>query len=132
MSGVGLPTDLILPALRDTFGEWASWQRPDTGDAVAIKGRFRIDPAEAALGATLAPGFNAVQTWFYCARADVPSPDRAPGLHDYLLIRNEWFEIVQLDADDLGELGYRLLKASNRDADPTTPWPGQTGVTRRT
>lgn len=133
MSGFrpSLPSDLILPALRDVYGEQAWWLRPDPRPSqpiypgkpglVPIKGRFRIDPFDAQLDFSLAPGVNSVQTWFYCDRRDVPTTDRSPGLHDLLLIRNEWWEIVHIDADDIGELGYRMLKASDRDADPATP-----------
>lgn len=125
MSGYapGLPTDILLPSLRDTWGEWAWWFRPDTETPIPIKGRFRIDPAEAPLGSSLAPGVNAVQTWFYCAGLDVPCADRWPGMSDLLFIRDEWWEIVLIDADDIGELGYRLLKAADRDGDPAAPVP---------
>jgi hypothetical protein len=94
----------------------ATWQVPDgTGRLVPFPGRFRIDPYEVTFGGASQEGLNVTQTWFYCDARQVPTyPDPLPGLHDLLMIRSTWYEIVQLDTDDLGELGYRLLKAAER------------------
>jgi hypothetical protein len=113
--------DGLLPALRDAFGLTATWQRPDTGELVPIQGRFRTDPVDVPLG--VHDGLNTTTSWFYCDTRDVPSADRKPGQGDYLLIRNEWFEIVQLNADDIGELGYRLIKGAVRE--PSYPGEDQ-------
>src|SRR4051794_19640154 len=105
----------LLPSLAWAFGEVATWQPPDgSGRVVAIPGRFRIDPYEVAIAGPAPEGLNVTQTWFYCDRGQVPQPPSpspegmsVPGEHDLLLIRGTWYEIVQLDYDDLGELGYR-------------------------
>jgi len=105
----------LLPTLAWAFGENAVWQPDGTGYQVTIPGRFRIDPHEVAMPGPAVEALNVTQTWFYCDQRQVPSfPDRVPGLHDLLSIRGQWWEIVQIDADDLGELGYRLLKAGER------------------
>ena len=108
--------DGLLPALATAFGETAMWQVPDgSGRLVPIPGRFRIDPHEVAMPGPAVESLNVTQTWFYCDERQVPGyPARVPGLHDLLSIRSSWYEIVQLDYDDLGELGYRLLKAAER------------------
>jgi len=107
-------TDLILPALRTAFPETASWVVPGGGGAsVTMVGRFRTDPWD--VGLSVHDGLNATQTWFYVDTRDVAYATK-PGVGDYLLIRNEWWEIAQLDADDIGELGYRLVKGGTRAA----------------
>jgi hypothetical protein len=108
--------DGLLPALAWAFGETAVWSIPDGPDfpggaLVNIPGRFRIDPHEVHIAGPAPEGLNVTQTWFYCDQGQVPTFPVVPGQHDVLLIRASWWEIVQLDADDLGELGYRLLKA---------------------
>lgn len=70
-------------------------------------GRFRIDPFEVPTGG-IAPGVGEIQTWLYCDRRVVPPP--LPELGDHLTIRDQMWEIVQRDEDDLGELGFRLIK----------------------
>ena len=72
-----------------------------------IAGRFRIDPFEAPLGGH-EPGLGETQIWFYCDRAIVPKP--WPVLGDHLTIRNQLYEIVQRDEDDIGEFGFRLIR----------------------
>lgn len=115
--------DGLLTAMRNAFGEPAIWQPTGPDGTIAftlsITGRFRIDPYDVPLGG-LPEGLNVTQTWFYCDQADVASPVK-PGLGDYLQIRADWWEIVQVDADDLGELAYRLLKAPGRDAAAPVP-----------
>jgi len=107
--------DGLLPALATTFGELAVWAVPDGSAMVPIPGRFRIDPHELAIPGPSPEGLNVTQTWFYCDERQVRTyPDRVPGLHDLLAVRGSWWEIVQLDYDDLGELGYRLLRAAER------------------
>jgi hypothetical protein len=108
--------DGLLPALAVAFGETAVWQVPDgSGRLVPIPGRFRIDPHEVAMPGPAVEALNVTQTWWYCSERQVPTyPARVPGLSDLLSIRGSWWEIVQLDYDDLGELGYRLLKAAER------------------
>lgn len=108
--------DQLLPSLAWAFGENAVWAVPDgSGALVVIPGRFRIDPHEVALPGPAVEQLNTTQTWFYCDQKQVPTyPARVPGMHDLLAIRGSWWEIVQLDPDDLGELGYRLLKAAER------------------
>jgi hypothetical protein len=91
----------LLGDLAVAFREDALW-----GDR-AFPGRFRIDAFEAPLGA-IEPGLGVVQTWFYCDRAIVPKP--WPQLGDHLVIRDQLWEIVQCDEDDIGELGFRLIK----------------------
>jgi len=94
---------LLLATLADTFTEWAGWEK----GGGFIKGRFRIDPFEVPTG-TIAPGIGEIQTWFYCDRRVVPPP--LPQLGDVLTIVGQVWEIVQRDEDDLGELGFRLIK----------------------
>jgi len=101
--------DGLLPALRDAFGTTAQFLV--SGMVVSFEGRFRIDPWDVDVGNPEALG--ATQTWFYVDTRDIPWQCK-PGLGDYLLIRCEWWEIVQIDADDLGELGYRLVKGGTR------------------
>ena len=98
----------LLPALRDVFGEPAVWTSPEL-HAVTIQGRFRIDPYDVPLGGQ-PEGLNVTQTWFYVDRADIPSVG-TPQLGELLFIRGEWWEIMQIDRDDIGELAWRLLKA---------------------
>jgi hypothetical protein len=106
--------DGLLPSLRNAFGETALFPPVVPGDPpVPIAGRFRIDPWDVSLG--VHDPLNTTQTWFYCDRRDVPSAGK-PGVGDYLFIRDEWWEIAQLDADDIGELGYRLMKGAQRAA----------------
>ena len=107
-------TDLILPALRNAFPETAQWIVPGNGSTtVTMVGRFRTDPWD--VGLSVHEGLNTTQTWFYVDARDVAYATK-PGVGDYLLIRNEWWEIAQLDADDIGELGYRLVKGGLRAA----------------
>lgn len=110
--------DGLLPSLRNAFGEVASFDVPGTGIRVFIRGRFRIDPWDVEL--VVHEPLNTTQTWFYVDTRDVPSA-RKPGVGDLLLIRGQWWEIAQLDADDIGELGYRLLKGGQRV--PASPDP---------
>jgi hypothetical protein len=91
----------LLSDLAVAFREDALWR-----DAT-FPGRFRIDPYEVGLGA-IEPGLGVVQTWFYCDRAIVPTP--WPQLGDHLVIRRQVWEIVQVEEDDIGELGFRLIK----------------------
>jgi hypothetical protein len=91
----------LLGDLATAFREDATW------GSATIPGRFRIDPFEASLGG-LEPGLGETQIWFYCDRAIVPSP--WPMLGDQLIIRGQVYEIVQKDEDDLGELGFRLIR----------------------
>jgi hypothetical protein len=108
--------DGLLPALATAFGETARWAVPDgSGVLASIFGRFRIDPMEVPLGSVVPEGLNTTQTWFYCdTRAVDAALGRVPGEHDLLFVRGGWYEIVLLDTDDLGELGYRLIKAGDR------------------
>src|SRR6267154_2585994 len=91
----------LLGDLAVAFGEPALWR----GSVIA--GRFRIDAFEVPLGG-IDPGLGVVQTWFYCDRAIVLKP--WPELGDHLTIRGQVWEIVQRDEDDIGELGFRLIK----------------------
>lgn len=104
----------ILPALDRCFGTTGVWQLPETGEQVPITGRFQIDPQEVTLPGPAPEGLNTTQTWFYVDSNHVAYPDRRPGEHDLLWLRGLWWEIVQIDADDLGELGYRLIRAGER------------------
>lgn len=70
-------------------------------------GRFRIDPFEVPTGA-INPGIGEIQTWLYADRRVIPLP--LPELGDRLTIRDQIWEIVQRDEDDIGELGFRLIK----------------------
>ena len=97
----------LLGDVATAFREDAFWRGPD-GAMVAIIGRFRIDPADVALA--IETGLNTTQTWFWCDRA-VIAGDVKPDLGDVLTIRGRNWEIVQRDEDDLGELGYRLIKS---------------------
>jgi hypothetical protein len=74
-----------------------------------IAGRFRIDPYDVPLVGT-ETGLGVIQTWFYCERVIIAGP-RIPELGDVLTIRGRNWEIVEGPLqDDLGELGYRLIK----------------------
>jgi hypothetical protein len=100
----------LLPALRNVFGEPAYWATPGS-QLVSIVGRFRIDPYEVPLGGQ-SESLNVTQTWFYCDQADVPTPAK-PRLGDNLTIRGQNWEIVEIAADDIGELGFRLVKVED-------------------
>jgi hypothetical protein len=91
----------LLGDLAVAFREDTLWR--DT----IVPGRFRIDAFEVPLGG-IDPGLGVVQTWFYCDRAIVPKP--WPELGDHLVIRGQVWEIVQREEDDIGELGFRLIK----------------------
>jgi hypothetical protein len=79
-----------------------------------IAGRFRIDPYDVPLVGT-ETGLGVIQTWFYCERAIIAGP-RIPELGDVLTIRGRNWEIVEGPLqDDLGELGYRLIKYDTAD-----------------
>lgn len=110
MSG---PFDALLPTLAAAFGERAEWQAPDTGALVPVVGRFRIDPVDVAVSAE-GEVLNVTQTTFYADRRDVARADRAPGQGDLIRIRGVWYEVTAIDADDLGEMALRLLKAGQR------------------
>jgi hypothetical protein len=119
----------LLSDLATAFREDALWQYPVASDritadgrlriteqgdqiratehTITIPGRFRIDPFEAPLG-NVEPGLGETQIWFYCDRAIVPQP--FPVLGDTLTIRGQIYEIVQRDEDDIGELGFRLIR----------------------
>ena len=99
----------LLTALRNGFGEPAIWMPLDRRvPAMPVEGRFRVDPYDVPLGGQPEP-LNTTQTWFYCDTRDIAA-DEKPRLGDRLWIRDGWWEIVQLDRDDIGELAYRLLK----------------------
>lgn len=91
----------LLGDLATAFREDAIWNR------TIVPGRFRIDPFEAPLGGH-EPGLGETQIWFYCDRAIVTTP--WPVLGDQLIIRKQLYEIVQLDEDDIGEFGFRLIR----------------------
>jgi hypothetical protein len=87
-----------------------------------IAGRFRIDPYDVPLVGT-ETGLGVIQTWFYCERAIIPGP-RIPELGDVLTIRGRGWEIVEGPLqDDLGELGYRLIKYEAADLAAAAPAP---------
>ena len=94
---------VFLASLLITGRTDAIWERGNG----TISGRFRIDPFEVPTGG-ITPGIGEIQTWFYCDRRVVPPP--LPELGDHLIIRDQVWEIVQRDEDDIGELGYRLIK----------------------
>jgi hypothetical protein len=94
---------VFLASLLMTGRTDAIWERGNG----TIPGRFRIDAFEVPTGG-IAPGIGEIQTWFYCDRRVVPSP--LPELGDHLTIRDQVWEIVQRDEDDIGELGFRLIK----------------------
>ena len=106
----------LLPALRNVFGEAAVWDSP--AGPVPIVGRFRIDPYDVPLGGGFPEGLNVTQTWLYVDRKDIPSPE-TPHLGELLSLRKRWWEIVQIDADDIGELGFRLIHA-HKPVDPVS------------
>lgn len=110
--------DHLLDDLADAFREDALWDDGEGGGGT-IKGRFRIDAFEVPLGG-IEPGLGSIQTHFYCDRRAVPG--RLPELGDYLVIRGHTWEIVQRDEDDLGELGFRLIKETI-GAPPFNPAP---------
>jgi hypothetical protein len=79
-----------------------------------IAGRFRIDPYDVPLVGT-ETGLGVIHTWFYCERAIIAGP-WIPELGDILTIRAHNWEIVEGPLqDDLGELGYRLIKYEAAD-----------------
>lgn len=85
-----------------------------------IAGRFRIDPYDVPLVGT-ETGLGVIQTWFYCERAIIAGP-RIPELGDVLTIRGRGWEIVEGPLqDDLGELGYRLIKYEGTDLAAAAP-----------
>ena len=100
----------LLTVLRNTFGEPALWTPPEATAPIEIIGRFRTDPVELPLGEP--DGVNTTQTWFFCDRADVPAGGLLPVMGDTLSIRDECWEIVQIDEDDIGELAWRLLRTN--------------------
>ena len=91
----------LLGDLATAFREDALW------GVATIQGRFRVDPFEVPLGGH-EPGLGETQIWYYCDRAIVPKP--WPVLGDLLVIRQQVYEIVQLDEDDIGEFGFRLIR----------------------
>lgn len=107
----------LLTALGNGFGESALWQPRDpvaegrgvTGPVMVLLGRFRIDPQDVPTGG-MGEGLNVTQTWFYIDRAQVTG-DRKPASGDPITIRRVTWEIVQIDADDIGELALRLIRA---------------------
>jgi hypothetical protein len=90
-----------------------------------VAGRFRSDPFEVPLGG-IDPGLGVIQTWFYCDRRVVPG--RLPELGDVLVIRGARWEIVQRDEDDLGELGFRLIKAEGVPEQAGSTWDAGSSV----
>jgi len=99
--------DDILPTLANPLhtGEKPEWCPVWQG--VSVPGRYRIDPHEVPLGA-IEPGLGVTVIWFWCARNVCPQP--WPRLGDQLVIRGQVHEIVERDEDDLGELGFRLIR----------------------
>jgi hypothetical protein len=92
----------MLHDLAVAFREDAMWR------GAQIPGRFYINPQEVGLG-DIEPGLGTVETKFYCDRVVVPKP--WPSIGDTLVIREQVYEIVERDEDDLGEFAFRLIKA---------------------
>jgi len=91
----------LLHDLAVAFREDAMWR------SVRVPGRFYVNPLEVGTG-DIEPGLGTTESKFYCDRAVVPKP--WPTLGDTLIIRNQTYEIVTRDEDDLGEFEFRLIK----------------------
>jgi hypothetical protein len=92
----------LLGDLATSFREDALWL------GIAVPGRFYVDQVEGGTG-DIEPGVNTKETHFYCDRTACPQP--WPTVGDLLTIRGDIYEIVEADdADDLGELKFRLIK----------------------
>src|SRR5262245_61261203 len=91
----------LLSDLAVAFNENAQWK------GRIVPGRFRIDPYEVPLGA-IEPGLGETQIFFWCDRNQCPQP--WPTLGDTLIIRKQRYDIVERNEDDLGELGFRLIR----------------------
>lgn len=93
----------ILSDLATAFREDAIWRN------AIIPGRFIIDPFDVPT-APVEPGIGEVETWWYVERAIMPRPLPELINRPQLIIRQQVYEIVQIHEDDIGELGYRLIK----------------------
>jgi hypothetical protein len=108
--------DPLLGCLAMGFGEPAIVVRRgiNARDHV-IEGRFAVDPFDVSQ-APDPSALNVTQIWFYYdhrswyQRRELPQGVAAPVLHDLLIIREQEFEIVKIDKDDLGEHALQLLR----------------------
>lgn len=107
--------DHLLRDLATGFGTPATVMRRGVGATVhMIEGRFLIDPFDVSQSPDPS-ALNVTQTWFYYDERHEYEPPQPPGigppaLHDLLLIRNQEYEVVKIDRDDLGEAALQLLK----------------------
>ncbi|MCL2428453.1 MAG: hypothetical protein FWD12_04400 [Alphaproteobacteria bacterium] len=110
---------LILPVLRNTFPQDVTWLEAPNGQPLVITGRLRIDGYTVNLGGD-GDGLNVTETWWRCDRCDVFAAD-VPQIGHRFIMRDEGWEIVHLDRDDIGELAYRLIKHGEDAPLPTEP-----------
>lgn len=93
----------MLGDIGEGVGELVRWNE---ADAVVV-GRFRTDPHQTSLGA-IEPGLGDTESWLYCDRSQRPKP--WPEVGEHFTIREQCYEVVELNEDDLGEIGFRVVK----------------------